>query len=175
MQQELADLKKRSADEVEALKQENSQLRRKIEADPTQKGKVKEASEATKSSAYQPSEEESDYNPTPHTFTTTQQTLIIPTHHTHFHPTLPRPRCHPSPPSSTILFHLTCYHPNHQAPPPFYRFHRQYLFPCLVGTFHVGPLYRRNRSRRAPQSVHNTRRPLYIPWCRFLQSLPNHP
>jgi len=46
MQQELADLKKRSADEMEALRQENSRLRRKIEADPTLKGKAKEASEA---------------------------------------------------------------------------------------------------------------------------------
>jgi len=35
MQQELANLKKRSADEMEPLRQENSRLRRKIEADPT--------------------------------------------------------------------------------------------------------------------------------------------
>jgi len=35
MQQELVDPKKRSADEMEALRQENSRLRRKIEADPT--------------------------------------------------------------------------------------------------------------------------------------------
>jgi len=35
MQQELADLKKRSVDEMEALRQENSRLRQKIEADPT--------------------------------------------------------------------------------------------------------------------------------------------
>jgi len=40
MQQELADLKKRSAEEMEALRQENSRLRRKIEVDPTQKGKA---------------------------------------------------------------------------------------------------------------------------------------
>jgi len=39
MQQELANLKKRSVDEMEALRQENSRLRRKIEADPAQKGK----------------------------------------------------------------------------------------------------------------------------------------
>ena len=89
MQQELADLRKRSADEMEALMQENSQLRRKIEANPTQKGKAWEASESPKSPAYQPNEEESEYNPTPHTFTTTQQTPIIFTHHTHIHPTLP--------------------------------------------------------------------------------------
>jgi len=35
MQQELADLRKHNADEMEALRQENSRLRRKIEADPT--------------------------------------------------------------------------------------------------------------------------------------------
>jgi len=39
MQQELADLKKRNADEMETLRQENSRLRKKIEADLTQKGK----------------------------------------------------------------------------------------------------------------------------------------
>ena len=33
MQQELADLKKHNTDEMEALRQENSRLRRKIEAD----------------------------------------------------------------------------------------------------------------------------------------------
>ena len=37
MQQELADLKKCSVDEMEALQQENSHLRRKIEADPALK------------------------------------------------------------------------------------------------------------------------------------------
>jgi len=37
MQQELADLKKGNADEMEALRQENSRLKRKIEADFTQK------------------------------------------------------------------------------------------------------------------------------------------
>jgi len=72
MQQELADLRKRSVDEMEALRKVNSRLRRKIEADPTQKGKAKESSEAPKSPVYQPSEEESEYNPTSHTFTTTQ-------------------------------------------------------------------------------------------------------
>ena len=35
MQQELADLRKRNADEMEALMQEKLRLRRKIEADPT--------------------------------------------------------------------------------------------------------------------------------------------
>ena len=54
IQQELVDLKKRSADEMEALRQENSHLRRKIEVDPTQKGKAKETSEAAKSPVFQP-------------------------------------------------------------------------------------------------------------------------
>ena len=76
MQQELADLKKRSVDQMEALWQENSRLKRKIEADPTLKGKAKEASEAARSPAFQPTEEESEYNLTSHTFTTTQQTPI---------------------------------------------------------------------------------------------------
>jgi len=83
MQQELADLKKRSVDEMEALRQENSRLKRKIEADPTQKGKAKKASKAVRSPTFQPTEEESEYNPTPHTFTTTQQTPILSTHPTH--------------------------------------------------------------------------------------------
>ncbi|XP_027903696.1 proline-rich receptor-like protein kinase PERK2 [Vigna unguiculata] len=74
---------------MEALRQENSRLRRKIEADPSQKGKVKETSDAAGSPAFQPTKEESEYNPTPHTFTTTQQTLILSTHPTHFHSTLP--------------------------------------------------------------------------------------
>ena len=76
MQQELANLKKRSADEMEVLRQENSRLRRKIEVDPTLKGKTKEASETARSLTFQPTEEESEYNPTPHIFTTTQQTPI---------------------------------------------------------------------------------------------------
>jgi len=89
MQQELADLKKRNADEMEALRQENSRLRRRIEADPNLKGKAKETSEAVKSPAFQPTEEESEYNPTPHTFTTTQQTPIPSTHLPHFPSTQP--------------------------------------------------------------------------------------
>jgi len=52
MQLELADLRKRSADEMEALKQENSRLKKKIEVDPTQNGKAKEALEAPKSPTY---------------------------------------------------------------------------------------------------------------------------
>ena len=65
MQQELADLKKRNVDEMEALQQENSRLRQKFEVDPTLKGKAKEASEAVRSLTFQPTEEESEYNPTP--------------------------------------------------------------------------------------------------------------
>jgi len=77
MQHELADLKKRSADEIEALRLENSLLRRKIEADPTQKGKANETSDVVGSPAFQRTKEESEYNPTPYTFTTTQQTPIL--------------------------------------------------------------------------------------------------
>jgi len=83
MQQELANLKKRSAEEMEALRQENSRLRRRIEVDPNLKGKAKETSEAVKSPAFQPTEEESEYNPTPHTFTTTQKTPVTSTHPHH--------------------------------------------------------------------------------------------
>jgi len=64
MQQEIANLKKRKAEEIEVLKQENSRLRRRIEADADLKGKAKETSEAVKSPAFQPTEEESEYNPT---------------------------------------------------------------------------------------------------------------
>jgi len=60
MQQELADLKKRSIDEMEALRHENSRLRRKIEADFTQKGKGKEVLDDPKTLVHQPSEEESE-------------------------------------------------------------------------------------------------------------------
>ena len=52
MQQELANLKKRSTDEMEALRQENSRFRRKIEVDPTLKGKAKEVSEAARSPTF---------------------------------------------------------------------------------------------------------------------------
>ena len=90
VQQELPDLKKRSADEIEALRQENSRLRRRIEADPNLKGKAKENSEAVKSLAFQPTEEENEYNPTPHTFTTTQQTPVPSTHPHHLPSGQPR-------------------------------------------------------------------------------------
>ena len=109
MQQELADLKKHSADEMEALRQENSRLRQKIEVDPTQKGKAKETSDAARSPAFQPTEEESEYNPTPHNFTTTQQTPILSTHHTHFHPTLPGNTAAPTPAATLPITHIPPY------------------------------------------------------------------
>ena len=91
---------------MEALRQENSRLRRKIEADPTQKGKAKEASEVAGSSAFQPTEEESECNPTPHTFTTTQQTPILSAHPTHFHSTLPRNTAAPTPAATLPTTHV---------------------------------------------------------------------
>jgi len=121
MQQELADLKKRSADEMEVLRQENSRLRRKIEVDPTLKGKAKEASEAARSPAFQPTEEESEYNPTPHTFTTTQQTPIPSTHPTHFPSTQPGHTTAPTPaatlPTTKIPYNVpTTLHTTHVPP-----------------------------------------------------------
>ena len=97
MQQELTDLKKRNADEMEALRQENSRLRQKIEVDPTLKGKAKEASKAARSPAFQPTKEESEYNPTPHTFTTTQQKPIPSTYPTHLPSTQPGHTAAPTP------------------------------------------------------------------------------
>ena len=98
MQQELADLKKRSAEEMEALRQENSRLKRRIEVDPNLKGKAKETSEAVKSPAFQPTEEESEYNPTPHTFTP--------------------PSRHPLPLPIPISFYLVNRGLPHPQPPP---------------------------------------------------------
>jgi len=121
MQQELAYLKKYSADEMESLRQENSRLRRKIEADPTLKGKAKEASEAARSPAFQPTEEESEYNPTAHTFTTTQQTPIPSTHPTHFPSTQPGHTTAPTPaatlPTTQIPYNIpTTLHTTHIPP-----------------------------------------------------------
>jgi len=129
MQQELTDLKKRSADEMEALRQENSRLKRKIEADPTQKGKAKETSEAAGSPTFQPTEEKSEYNPTPHTFTTTQQTPILSAHPTHFHSTLPGHTAAPTAAATLPTTHVpsTCHHPTYHSyltlqpsQPPYY-------------------------------------------------------
>ena len=109
MQQELADLKKHNIDEMEALQQENSRLRRKIEVDPTQKGKAKETSDVPGSVAFHHTKEESECNPTPHTFTTTQQTPILSTHHTHFHSTLPRNTMAPTPATTLPTTHISPY------------------------------------------------------------------
>jgi len=124
MQQELADLKKRSVEEMEALRQENSRLRRRIEADPNLKGKAKETSKAVKSPAFQPTEEESEYNPTPHTFTTTQQIPYnIPTtlHTTHIPPYNPQylPTTHIPRHNITSTFIAMINHPvpPHMLPP----------------------------------------------------------
>jgi len=102
MQQELADLKKHSADEIEALRQENSRLRRNIEVDPIQKNKN------AKIPTPKPTEEESEYIPTPRT-TTTHHLTSIPTHHTttilaHHNHTLPTHNT-TNPPTTHILPH----------------------------------------------------------------------
>jgi len=127
MQQELADLKKRSAKEMEALKQENSRLRRRIEADATLKGKAKETSEAVKSPAFQPTEEESEYNPTPHTFTTTQQTPLTSTHPHHFPPGQPGLTA----PSTT--------HAPHNIPPTLHTTYIPPYNPQYLPTTHIPP------------------------------------
>ena len=132
MQQELADLKKRSADEMEALRQENSRLRRKIEADPTLKGKAKEVFEAARSPTFQPTKEESEYNPTPHTFTTTQQTPIPSTHPAHFpstqlgHTAVPTPAA--TLPTTQIPYNIpTTLHTTHVPP-----YNPQYLLTTHI-------------------------------------------
>ena len=132
MQQELADLKKRSADEMEVLRQENSRLRRKIEVDPTLKGKAKEVSKAVRSPTFQPTEEESEYNPTPHTFTTTQQTPIPSTHPTHFPSTQPGHTATPIPaatlPTTQIPYNIpTTLHTTHVPP-----YNPQYLLTTHI-------------------------------------------
>jgi len=110
MQQELTDFKKRNVGEMEALRQKNSRLRKKIKANPTQKGKGKEVQEDSKTLVHQTSEEGSEYNPTPHTFTTTHHTSTISAHHatTHHTPTLPanHPTTHhpPTPHHYTTTF-----------------------------------------------------------------------
>jgi len=149
MQQELADLKKHRADEIEALRQKNSRLRRKIEADPTQKGKANETSDVAGSPAFQPTVEESDYNPTPHTFTTTQQTPILSTHHTHFHPTLPGNTTAPTPAATLPTTHIPPYnmpstlHTTHISP---------YNNPHTLPTAHIPP---HNFTSTFPTLVHH--------------------
>jgi len=148
MQQELADLKKRSVDEMEALQQENSRLRRKIEADQTQKGKAKEAYEAVWSPAFQPTEKESEYNPTLHTFTTTQQTPIVSAHPPHFPSTLPG---HTATPTPAATLHAT---------------HVPYNMPTTIHTTHIPPYN--------PHHLHTT----HIPPHNFTSTFPtlvHHP
>ena len=136
MQEELADLKKRSADEMEVLRQENSRLRRKIEVDPTLKGKAKETSEATRSSTFQPTEEESEYNPTPHTFTTTQQTHIPSTHpHTATltpAATLPTSQIPYSTPTTLHNTHVPPYNPQYPPTSNIPPHNRTSTFPAMI-------------------------------------------
>ena len=118
MQQEFANFKKRNIDEMEALRQQNTRLKRRIEADANQKGKEKEDSKIPEC---QPTEEESEYNLTPHTFTTTtlpthhtpiNHTTTLPTHHT---PTLPIahiPPHHYTNTFPTIIWHPIPAHPH---------------------------------------------------------------
>ena len=103
---------------MEALQQENSRLRPKIEADPSQKGKAKETSDAVGSPAFQPTEEESEYNPTPHTFTSTQQTPILSTHPTHFHSTLPGNTTTPTPAATLPTTHIPDVQTSPRTSPP---------------------------------------------------------
>ena len=145
MQQELADLKKCNADEMEAL--------RKIEVDPTQKGKAKEASEAARSPAFQPTEEESEYNPTPHTFTTTQQTPIPSTHPTHFPSTQPGHTAAPTPaatlPTTQVPYNIpTTLHTTHVPP---YNIH-------YLPTTHIPPY---NFTSTFPTLVHHPILPIH--------------
>ena len=132
MQQELVDLKKRSADEMETLRQENSRLRRRIEADPNLKGKAKETFEAVKSPAFQLTEEESEYNHTPHTFTTTQQTPVTSTHPHHLPSGQPGLTAPPTPaatiPTTQIPYNIpTTLHTTHIPP-----YNPQYLPPTHI-------------------------------------------
>ena len=119
---------------MEALRHDNSRLRRKIEADPNLKGKAKETSEVARSPAFQPTEEESEYNPTPHTFTTTQQTPIPVTHPPHFPSTQPGLTAPPTPaatlPTTQIPYNIpTTLHTTHIPP-----YNPQYL-----PTTHIPP------------------------------------
>ena len=134
MQQELADLKKRNTDEMEALRQENSRLRRKIEVDPTLKRKAKEASKAARSPAFQPTKEESKYNPTTHTFTTTQQTPIPSTHPTHFPSTQP---VHTAAPTRTATLPTT--HIPYNVPTTLHTTHVPPYNPQYLPTTHIPP------------------------------------
>jgi len=132
MQQEL---KKRSAEEMEALRQENSRLRRRIEADPNLKGKAKETSEAVKSPTFQPTEEESEYNPTLHTFTTTQQTPVTSTHPHHFPSGQPGLTAPPTPAPTLLTTHIP------------------YNIPTTLHTTHIPPLPQVSGLGRTPLNI----------------------
>ena len=161
---------------MEALRQENSRLRRKIEGDPTQKGKGKESWEAPRSLAYQPSGEESEYNPIPNTFTTIQQTPIISTHHTNIrhpatisrHPTPTNPTVPPYPPPiSPLITSLLLFLPSSAIPSPRTRYHHNHTDIATL-SLTTSPTYGRNRLRQTSQNIHHPFSPLYIRRCHFL-------
>jgi len=156
MQQELADLKKRNADEMEALRQENSRQRGKIEADPTQKGKAKETSDVARSPTFQPTKEECEYNPTPHTFTTTQQTPILSTHTTHFHSTLPGNTAAPIPAATLPTTHILPYN----MPTTLHTTHIPLYNPHNLPNTHIPP---HNFSSIFPTLVHHPIPPHLLP------------
>ena len=156
MQQELADLKKRNADEMEALRQENSRLRQKIEADPTQKGKAKETSNAAGSLTFQPTEEENEYNPTLHTFTTTQQNPILSAHPTHFHSTLPGNTTAPTPAATLPTTHV----PPFNMPATLHTPHIPPYNPHNLPTTHIPP---HNFTSTFPTLVHHPIPPHSLP------------
>ena len=146
------------------MRQENSCLRRKIEADPTQKGKAKEAFEGVGSPTFQPTEEENDYNPTLHTFTTTQQTLILSAHPTHFHSTLSGHTATPTPattlptthvpynmPTTLHTTHIPPYNPQHLPTTHIPPYNFTSTFPTLVHhPIPPHPLLSHQPSRRHP-------------------------
>jgi len=141
---------------MEALRQENSRLRRKIEADPTQKGKAKETSDVAGSPAFQPTEEESEYNPTPHTFTTTQQTPILSTHPTHFHSTLLGNTAAPTPTTTLPTTHI----PPYNMPTTLHTTHIPPYNPHNLPTAHIPP---HNFTSTFPTLVHHPIPPHPLP------------
>jgi len=137
------------------MQQEDSRLRRKIEVDPTLKGKAKEAFKAARSPVFQPIEEESEYNPTPHTFTTTQQTPIPSTHPTHFPSTQPGHTAAPTPaatlPTTQIPYNIpTILHTTHVPP-----YNPQYL-----STTHIPP---HNLTSTFPAMINHPIPPYLLP------------
>jgi len=127
---------------MEALRQENSRLRRKIDA--------------AGSLAFQPTEEESEYNPTPHTFTTTQQTPILSTHHTHFHSTLPGNTTAPTPAATLPTTHI----PPYNMPTTLHTTHIPPYKPHTLSTTHIPP---HNFTSTFPTLVHHPIPPHTLP------------